>query len=149
MEVLVEPLCDLERCRTRVLQETLKRTSWFTTAMGCKVCAKVDGVMKCGRCQVVAYCGKAHQKVDWAAHKAGCIAPREVNDSGAAQAGSVRPRPTSTEDAHVFEDESSDDAEAVYEFSYSAIFEADDGTKVELTKEDVLAYLLSSEPGDE
>ena len=52
--VLVDPLCDRERCRTRVRQETLEITSGFATVMCCKICAKVNGVKKCGRCQVVA-----------------------------------------------------------------------------------------------
>lgn len=113
--VLVDPLCGDERCRTRVRQETLQMTSWFTTVIYCKICTKVDGIKKCGRCQVVAYCGKAHQRLDWAVHKAGCVAPRKADGSGAAPAtsGSVRPRPTSSEDAQGSEDKPSDDDNTV------------------------------------
>lgn len=164
--VLVDPLCDHERCRTRVRQETLQMAPgfrWsnngqpldtdsyaFTMVMCCKICAKVDGVKKCGRCQVVAYCGKAHQKLDWAVHKAGCVAPHKVDDSGAAPAtsGSVRPRPTSSEDTQGFEDEPSDDANTTFELSSSGIFRTDDGRQYEISKEEVLAYLMS-ENGDE
>ncbi|KAK3358126.1 hypothetical protein B0T25DRAFT_540991 [Lasiosphaeria hispida] len=120
----------------------------FTTVMCRKICAKVDGVKKCVRCQVVGYCGKAHQRLDWAVHKAGCVAPRKVDDSGAAQTASVRPQPISSEDTQLFEDEPSDDANTVFELSSSAIFETDDGRKYELSKEDVLAYLMSGD-GDE
>lgn len=147
--VLVDPLCGHERCRTRVRQETLQRTPWFTTVMCCRICATVEGVKKCGRCQIVAYCGKAHQRLDWAAHKGGCVAPRRVNDEAApSMSGSVRPRPTKSGDTHDSEDKPSDDDNTVMEWSSSGVFETEDGRQYELSKEDVLAYLMSGD-GDE
>jgi hypothetical protein len=118
--------------------------------MCCRICAKVDGVKKCGRCQVVAYCGKAHQRLDWAVHKAGCVAPRKVGDNNAAPAtsGSARPRPTNSGDSQGSEDKPSNDDNTVIEWSSSGIFETDDGRKYKLSKEDVLAYLMSGD-GDE
>ncbi|KAH6982382.1 hypothetical protein EDB80DRAFT_736498 [Ilyonectria destructans] len=86
--VTVEPLCGQEKCRTRVRQETLRMMSGprgpdgspqytdplvVETVMSCKVCAKAEGVKKCGRCRAVAYCGREHQKQDWPIHKPGCI----------------------------------------------------------------------------
>ena len=37
----------------------------------CRVCGETK-TMKCGRCKVVAYCGKEHQKADWKVHKKIC-----------------------------------------------------------------------------
>jgi hypothetical protein len=159
--VLVDPLCGHERCRTRVRQETLQVMSgfrWsdrgqpldtdpnaFTIVSSCKVCATVVGVKKCGRCQAVAYCGKAHQRLDWAEHKAGCVPPRKVDESRAAPAppDPVRPRSTSSQDTQGFEDEPSDDANTVVEWSSSGVFRTDDGIQYELGKDEVLAYLMS------
>jgi len=31
------------------------------------------GLMKCGRCQAVAYCGKEHQTAHWKEHKKSCV----------------------------------------------------------------------------
>ena len=39
----------------------------------CKVCGKTDAVKRCGRCRVVGYCGKEHQKTDWEGHKRICV----------------------------------------------------------------------------
>lgn len=41
----------------------------------CQVCGQVDGVKRCARCGVVAYCGKEHQVADWKTHKRICKAP--------------------------------------------------------------------------
>lgn len=43
----------------------------------CEVCQKVDGLKRCARCGVVAYCGKEHQLADWKTHKQVCKKPRE------------------------------------------------------------------------
>jgi len=42
--------------------------------ISCKVCGKTDAIKRCGRCMVVGYCGKEHQKSDWKAHKKICVA---------------------------------------------------------------------------
>ena len=91
----------------------------------------------------MAYCGKAHQRQDWAAHKAGCVPPHKVDESRAAPgtSGPVRPRSTSSRDTQGFE-EPSDDTNTVFELSSSGVFETDDGIQYELSKEDVIAYLL-------
>ncbi len=91
--VLVDPLCGHERCQTRLRQESLQLMSElrgyiggqpldtdihvFTPVLRCNVCAIMEGVKRCGRCQAVAYCGKSHQRQDWAAHKAGCVPPHQ------------------------------------------------------------------------
>lgn len=38
----------------------------------CLVCGKTDETKRCARCKVVAYCGREHQKADWASHKQNC-----------------------------------------------------------------------------
>ena len=88
MVVIVEQLCGQEKCRTQARQETVRMMAGprgpdgspqytdplvVETVMSCKVCAKAEGVRKCGRCRAVAYCGREHQKQDWPIHKAGCI----------------------------------------------------------------------------
>jgi hypothetical protein len=42
----------------------------------CRVCGKTEKTMQCARCKGVAYCGKDHQKADWASHKKVCIPAR-------------------------------------------------------------------------
>ena len=39
----------------------------------CNICGKTEPTKKCGRCKVVAYCGKDHQVADWTAHKKVCV----------------------------------------------------------------------------
>jgi hypothetical protein len=62
--------------------------------------------------------------------------------------GSARPRPTNSGDSQGSEDKPSNDDNTVIEWSSSGIFETDDGRKYKLSKEDVLAYLMSGD-GDE
>jgi hypothetical protein len=38
----------------------------------CRVCGKTEGAKKCGRCGLVAYCGKEHQASDYKRHKKAC-----------------------------------------------------------------------------
>jgi hypothetical protein len=45
--------------------------SGITTAP-CAVCDRAVDTRKCGRCLLVAYCGKEHQKEHWAQHKKDC-----------------------------------------------------------------------------
>jgi len=121
----------------------------FTTVMCCKICAAVEGVRRCKRCQAVAYCGKAHQRQDWPAHKAGCVSLREIDGSrGPVAAEAVQPRSRSTQDTQGVEEEPNEDTNTLREWSSSGIFEADNGAPCEFSKEDVLAYLMSGN-GDE
>lgn len=39
----------------------------------CEVCQKTDGLLRCGGCQAVYYCGQGHQVADREKHKSGCI----------------------------------------------------------------------------
>jgi hypothetical protein len=41
--------------------------------MSCRICGKTEGIMKCARCKLAAYCGKEHQKADWKVHKTSCV----------------------------------------------------------------------------
>ena len=41
--------------------------------MVCKVCRRTDGVMKCGGCEIVTYCGRECQRLDWrTGHRQAC-----------------------------------------------------------------------------
>lgn len=89
VNVLVNPVCGKTECEFRTRQDIQDLMSDVQAegrkaeeakgiksvdpkeVIPCKVCGKVK-TMKCGRCKVVAYCGKEHQKLDWAAHKVVC-----------------------------------------------------------------------------
>jgi hypothetical protein len=158
--VLVDPICGQERCRTRLQQETRHVAShfrWsidgkpvdtdpyvFRMLLRIKECATVDGVKRCGRCKSVVYCGNAHERHVCAVHKPGCVPPYKMDENLAASATSdaVRPKSTSSQDTGGFEEIDNDDG-TVYEWTYSGFFKADDGVSYGLSKEDVLAYLMS------
>jgi hypothetical protein len=47
----------------------------------CASCGKRSGVLKkCGRCQVVSYCGSSCQRADWPSHKRQCKSPALMGD---------------------------------------------------------------------
>lgn len=164
--VIVDPLCGREKCRTLVRQKTLPAISnlhfsdrdlpaeyglhSFTNTMSCKVCATVDGVKRCSRCQTVAYCGKAHQRQDWAVHKSGCIPAPGIKESRAASTPSSGPqisRPAGIQET--FSGEVSDDEGSVtYEWTTSGVFSTDEGIQYEVTQEEVRAFLLSGSDDD-
>ncbi|KAH7110451.1 hypothetical protein EDB81DRAFT_927018 [Dactylonectria macrodidyma] len=56
--------------------------------MSCKICGKTEATNRCGRCKVVAYCGKEHQKADWKVHRKIC-----VSKDGKATEEGLDPRP--------------------------------------------------------
>ena len=89
--VWVDPVCGKEKCEIQTRQEVQEVMSELVGEGGgrrgsepraspeiipCKVCGKTDAIKKCGRCMVVGYCGKEHQKSDWKAHKKNCVAKR-------------------------------------------------------------------------
>lgn len=39
----------------------------------CAVCDITTGLMKCGACKNIYYCGKVHQKCHWRVHKSSCV----------------------------------------------------------------------------
>jgi hypothetical protein len=41
-------------------------------ASGCGICGMTYPSLKCGRCKVVTYCSRKHQKADWKFHKGKC-----------------------------------------------------------------------------
>jgi len=84
----------------------------------------------------VAYYGKAHQRQDWAAHKAGYVPPHK-DECRIAPATSD----PSSREIHSFEEPS--DNNIVNKWSYSGVFETNNGIQYELSKEEVIAYLLS------
>lgn len=75
--VCANPACEA-KSRTQI-QEMMKLLGNPQDAAGvlrCQVCGKADKTMQCARCKGVAYCGKEHQKADWASHKKVCKSPR-------------------------------------------------------------------------
>lgn len=164
--VIVDPLCGREKCRTEVRQKTLPAISnlqfsdrdlpveyglgSFTKTMSCKVCATVDGVKRCSRCRTVAYCGKAHQRQDWAVHKSGCIPVPGVKESRTAStppSGPHRARPAGVQET-LSGEVSDDEGSVTYEFTTSGVFSTDEGIQYEVTQEEVLEYLLSGGDDD-
>lgn len=81
--------CGNEQCDDKLRQEKAKLMQEMTgmpglgllvlqadrkQAYACRVCGSSNGVLRCGRCKAVGYCGKEHQRADWGRHKAGCRA---------------------------------------------------------------------------
>jgi len=83
--IWVSSVCGKGECETRIrqeIQDTMceiaqegphRRPRTCMEILPCKVCGKTEGIKRCGRCKVVGYCGKEHQKVDWKVHKKICI----------------------------------------------------------------------------
>ncbi|KAH6959925.1 hypothetical protein BKA56DRAFT_599820 [Ilyonectria sp. MPI-CAGE-AT-0026] len=83
--IWVSSVCGKGECETRIrqeIQDTMcaiaqedphRRPSTCMEILPCKVCGKTEGIKRCGRCKVVGYCGKEHQKADWKVHKKICI----------------------------------------------------------------------------
>lgn len=164
--VVVHPLCGREKCRTQLRQKVLPAICnlrfsdrglpdeyglySFTKSMSCKVCATVDDVKRCSRCQTVAYCGKAHQRQDWARHKSGCIPAPGIKESRAAStpsSGPQRPRPAGIQET-LSGEVSDDEGSVTYEWTTSGVFTTDEGIQYEVTHEEVLAFLLSGGDDD-
>lgn len=88
VSVFVHPICEKEKCETHtrqeiqnimaeVVQESHTNCSWGPEEiLYCKICGRREGLKRCGRCKVVAYCGRDHQKADWKLHRKAC-APKE------------------------------------------------------------------------
>jgi hypothetical protein len=89
VNVLVNPVCDKSECEMRTRQEIQDLMAKITAEvqgvdgragklrsaveiLPCKVCGELEKTKRCGRCKVVAYCGKEHQKADWKEHKKVC-----------------------------------------------------------------------------
>jgi hypothetical protein len=87
--VWVNPMCGKGKCEIQIRQEVQGMMSELMgggagrsgsepraslEVIPCKVCGKTDAIKRCGRCMVVGYCGKEHQKADWEAHKKICVA---------------------------------------------------------------------------
>ena len=89
INVLVNPVCDKSECEMRTrqqiqdmmaaiaaeVQETEEndgRPKNAVEILPCKVCGETENTKRCGRCKVVAYCGKEHQTADWKVHKKVC-----------------------------------------------------------------------------
>ncbi|SPO05148.1 uncharacterized protein DNG_07834 [Cephalotrichum gorgonifer] len=89
VNVWVTPACSKGTCETKLRQ--LVQTTMHMIAgsaagassssasdsatvelIPCQICGKLDGTKKCGKCKVVAYCGRDHQVQDWPAHKKVC-----------------------------------------------------------------------------
>ena len=86
--VWVNPVCGKGECEIRIRQEVQDMMSEFVQeapgrrvseartsleVIPCKVCGKTEAIKRCGRCRVVGYCGKEHQKADWEVHKKICV----------------------------------------------------------------------------
>ncbi|KAL8377052.1 hypothetical protein RB595_007946 [Gaeumannomyces hyphopodioides] len=81
--VLVSGLCGKGECEIQTrrdvqeMSEVGAKSQTCVEITTCKVCGKTEGMMRCGRCKVIAYCGKEHQKQDWKIHKRICTPKSE------------------------------------------------------------------------
>ncbi|KAF1811650.1 hypothetical protein P152DRAFT_47717 [Eremomyces bilateralis CBS 781.70] len=86
--VLISGICGKGECEIKMRQEVQETMGELVTmgqshrpsesgggkeVLPCRICGKTEGTMRCGRCKVVAYCGKEHQKRDWNTHKRACV----------------------------------------------------------------------------
>ena len=86
--VWVNPICGKGECEIRIRQEVqnimsevaqndqgrkVRGPSASMEVMPCRICGKTEEIRRCGRCRVVGYCGKEHQKEDWEIHKKVCV----------------------------------------------------------------------------
>ena len=88
VNVFVHPVCNKSECEMRTrkeiqdmmaqimadsqgVEEGVRGSGNTQEILPCRVCGETK-TMKCGRCKVVAYCGKEHQKADWKVHKRVC-----------------------------------------------------------------------------
>ncbi|KAH7021704.1 hypothetical protein B0J12DRAFT_393208 [Macrophomina phaseolina] len=87
VSIWVDPVCGKGECEIRTRQQIQGMMSTIVQEnqservsaprapmeiMPCKICGKTEATKRCARCQVVAYCGKEHQKADWKVHKQIC-----------------------------------------------------------------------------
>jgi len=87
VSVCVNPVCSKKECEIRERQQIQNMMTEViedsrvqgvggpenpVEILPCKVCGGTEKTMRCGRCKVVAYCGKEHQKADWKVHKRVC-----------------------------------------------------------------------------
>jgi len=91
VNVWVNPVCNKSECEMRDrqrIQDMMALVAGDSQGQGaktgagipenileilpCNVCGETEKTMRCGRCKVVAYCGKEHQKADWKVHKRVC-----------------------------------------------------------------------------
>jgi hypothetical protein len=86
--IFVHSVYEKERCEVQTRQKIqtimsevgqdspIKRSWEPEEILCCKICGRREGVKRCGRCKVVVYCGRDHQKKDWKLHKGICV-PQE------------------------------------------------------------------------
>lgn len=83
--VFVHSICDKKGCEIQTrqnIQTIMAEVGQGITSKGswgseeilyCTICGRTEGAKRCGRCKVVAYCGREHQKLDWKLHKEICV----------------------------------------------------------------------------
>ncbi|KAK6062854.1 MYND finger [Seiridium cupressi] len=67
--------------------------SWGLAPQRCAVCANATGLLRCGGCKVVSYCGSPHQSTHRSEHKAVCKAIKESRESLEREEAVLRARP--------------------------------------------------------
>ncbi|KAL3419865.1 hypothetical protein PVAG01_08363 [Phlyctema vagabunda] len=90
VSVWVNPVCGKQVCEMKTRQQIQDMMALMGTSdagqqpgegrpspdskeiLPCKICGKTGETLRCGRCKLVAYCGKDHQKQDWKVHKHIC-----------------------------------------------------------------------------
>ncbi|KAK9774581.1 putative MYND-type zinc finger protein samB [Seiridium cardinale] len=67
--------------------------SWGLAPQRCAVCAKATGLLRCGSCKVVSYCGSTHQSTHRSEHKAVCETIKKSREALQREETALRARP--------------------------------------------------------
>ncbi|KAF9025808.1 hypothetical protein BDZ89DRAFT_953481, partial [Hymenopellis radicata] len=57
-----------------IFRVKMQRAQWESEIMAC-FCGVNEGLLRCSKCKIVAYCSPAHQRSDWPKHKTRCFKP--------------------------------------------------------------------------
>ena len=67
--------------------------SWGLTRQRCAVCASRSGLLLCGGCKVVNYCGTAHQSAHLSKHRGACAAIKMSRETLEREEAALRAHP--------------------------------------------------------
>ena len=63
---------EVETARRNLLESSLLESGDEVTVISCAICSITTGLLRCGRCKIIFYCGREHQRAHWSIHKHSC-----------------------------------------------------------------------------